>query len=111
MNNSDKKALKLVFTIVEHGKSESIFELLEENNIKFHFLCQGMGTAPSNFRQMLGLDDSSKDIVAFVSELEKANNLIEKISESYHQSGILFSINLSSVGGINAFNILKGDLA
>ncbi len=102
------ESLKLIGIIVRHGRSKEITDILEKHNIKIHFMCQGVGTAPTQLRQLLGLDDTEKDVLFFVCPFNKSMDVIKNIENDYYDKGILFSINLTSVGGQNALNILKG---
>ena len=47
--------IRLLVTIVEHGKGERITNLANARHVHFNFILHGRGTASSDILDMLGL--------------------------------------------------------
>ena len=62
-NRSDIKKLVLYTIIVPRGQGENIIRLLKANKSSAQFVQFGEGTASNAIRDILGVEDTKKDIV------------------------------------------------
>ena len=53
--------IRLLVTIVEHGKGERITNLANARHVHFNFILHGRGTASSDILDMLGLGDVAQE--------------------------------------------------
>ena len=102
-------SFKLLTAIVEHERAEEITELLGGFGINFNIVFHGKGTANSELMELLGLGDSSKEIVVAVIETEKIPAVLQKIYDAYRAPGVVFTIRLNSIGGRRIIGLLRGE--
>ncbi|MDR2553371.1 MAG: hypothetical protein LBD31_09440 [Treponema sp.] len=93
--------LQFVIFIIEWKASRYITEVFEENNVRFHFICKGRGTASSEVLDLLGIGVSEKAVVFCLEQDVMAPLLIKEVSRSlglYNPgAGIAFTVPLSGV--------------
>lgn len=105
MSDYLKKAMiKLVVTIVDRGKGDKVTKLYNEENIHFHFICYGEGTATSEILDVLGIGATDKDVVLSMVPGYKVNDLLSKITNKMNLNkagkGIIFTLPLSGISSI-----------
>lgn len=113
MNNKieDLKKLKLLISIVPHGKKEIITDLLENYDVNFSYSVRGKGTASEDLIEMLGFNDDYRDIIFSFIRAEKAGDAIlaleDKFTKFKNHKSIAFTIPLSSVIGMQTYLFLS----
>ncbi|MBQ3135270.1 MAG: P-II family nitrogen regulator [Oscillospiraceae bacterium] len=96
-------AIHLVITVVDRGRSEKVVSVCTEAGIPLHSVSLGHGTARTEMLDLLGLGETSKDIVfSFAPEYAVnplLNQLADRLKMRYPGKGIAFALPLSSVSG------------
>ena len=90
---------KLLVSIVPHDSGEFISDAAKSAGAGGGTIIMGRGTASNGVLQLLGLGDSSKDIVYIILDDEKCETVkaaIVAASESKKHFGVLFTINVGS---------------
>ena len=90
---------KLLVSIVPHDSGELISNAAKSAGAGGGTIAMGRGTASNGVLQLLGLGDTSKDIVYIILEKEKCENVkaaIVQASESKKHFGVLFTLNVGS---------------
>ena len=90
---------KLLVSIVPHDSGELISNAAKSAGAGGGTIAMGRGTASNGVLQLLGLGDTSKDIVYIILEEEKCINVkaaIVQASESKKHFGVLFTLNVGS---------------
>jgi hypothetical protein len=102
---ADKKpvVLKLLGIIVDRTWTQKVADILKEEQVRFHFITLGEGTAGSDIMALLGLNSVDKSLIcSFVPNFE-SSRVLRLISERIHLSkpgrGIAFTSPLSGISG------------
>ena len=106
------KKLKLLFTVVDRPKAESYMDVLSQFEVNYQLMTGGLGTATSEFVEMLGLNKQKAVIVSVIREdMTDAimNCLEEKFKTIRNGKGIAFAVPLSSVIGVNNYRFLSNN--
>lgn len=89
---------KLIVSIVPHNSGELITNTAKQAGAGGGTIVMGRGTAQNGLVQLLGLGDTSKDIVYILVASDSAKLVIEKIKETCASKkahfGVLFSIDV-----------------
>ena len=67
--------IHLALTLVQRGFGAQIMDNLTGKGMSLHVQCPGRGTAPSEIMDLIGLDDSAKDVIVSMG-LESAAQLV-----------------------------------
>lgn len=104
MKQIPKGAVKLMITIVEHGRGDTISAFLNKKYPQTSFLAMGVGTAGSELMTLLGLDSADKDVVISVANAATLpammNELTGKRFIKSAGTGIAFTLRLNGIGGL-----------
>ena len=106
------KKLKLLFTVVDRNKAEFYMDVLSQFEVNYQLMTGGLGTATSEFVEMLGLNKQKAVIVSVIREdMTDAimNCLEEKFKTIKKGKGIAFAVPLSSVIGVNNYRFLSNN--
>ena len=106
------KKLKLLFTVVDRPKAEFYMDVLSQFEVNYQLMTGGLGTATSEFVEMLGLNKRKAVIVSVIREdMTDAimNCLEEKFKTIRNGKGIAFAVPLSSVIGVNNYRFLSNN--
>lgn len=99
-----KAMIRIVVTIVDRGKGDKVTQIYNEDNIHFHFICHGEGTATSEVLDVLGIGETDKDVVLSMVPACKVPDLLSKITDKMYLhkagKGIIFSLPVSGIGSI-----------
>lgn len=113
MNKKEKnlKKLKILVSIVPHGKKEIITDLLENFDVTFSFSTIGNGTSTNDFQDLLGLHNNNRDVIFSIIKENKVKDAILALEDKfkkfkYHQS-IAFSIPIASIIGMQNYLFLS----
>ena len=88
---------KLLVSIVPHDSGELITNTAKSAGAAGGTIAMGRGTASNGVLQLLGLGDTSKDIVYIILEEEKCSTIKEALitaTESKKHFGVLFTLNV-----------------
>lgn len=98
--------IRLLVTIVEHGKGERIANIANENHVHFNLILHGRGTASSDILDMLGLGSIEKDVVISALPRSRVRQILHVISERMllrrPGTGVAFSLPLSGINELIA---------
>lgn len=106
---------KLLVSIVPHDSGELISNAAKTAGAGGGTIAMGRGTASNGVLQLLGLGDSSKDIVYIILEEDKFDSVrtaIISASESKKNFGVLFSLevgNFVKAGNVNTADTNKNN--
>jgi hypothetical protein len=93
--------LKFVIFIIDWKASRYITEIFEEQNVRFHFICKGKGTASSEILDLLGIGASDKAVIVCLEQDVMTSFLIKEVTIGLglHNpgAGIAFAIPLSGI--------------
>ena len=106
------KKLKLLFTVVDRPKAEFYMDVLSQFEVNYQLMNGGLGTATSEFVEMLGLNKQKAVIISVIREdMTDAimNCLEEKFTTIKNGKGIAFAVPLSSVIGVNNYRFLSNN--
>ncbi len=104
--------LKLLATIVDRGKGQSVADLMKKEGALFHTIMLGKGTARKAVLNYLGLGETEKDVVVSTIPVDGGLHALRKLMQAMRLDapgrGIAFTIPLSSVGGSKTLSYLSG---
>ena len=106
------KKLKLLFTVVDRPKAEFYMDVLSQFEVNYQLMNSGLGTATSEFVEMLGLNKQKAVIISVIREDMTdtiMNCLEEKFKTIKKGKGIAFAVPLSSVIGVNNYRFLSNN--
>ena len=91
---------KLIVSIVPHNSGELVTNVARQAGANGGTIFMGRGTAQNNIIQLLGLGDTSKDIVYVLVEDKDLKNvvckIIEECSKKKSHFGVLFTLDVSA---------------
>lgn len=106
------KKLKLLFTVVDRSKAEFYVDFISQYEVNCQMVLSGMGTATSQFVDMLGLNLHKAVILSVVRE-DQVDALLNKIEEKFvtikNGKGVAFAVPLSSVIGVNLYQFMSNN--
>lgn len=110
----DTKKLLLFVTIVNRGQGNFVLKLFESEGANAQFVQYGEGTAQKEIRDILGIEDNSKEvIISLISEdkIESAKKELEAFFKIRKRNrGIGFSIPMTSLIGMKLYQFLVDTL-
>jgi len=93
--------LKMVFFIVDWNRVNIISNVCEEEQVRFHFICAGKGTASSELLDLLGIGAGDKAVILCVEQEILVPVLLREVQKKlgFHSpgAGIAFTIPLSGI--------------
>ncbi|MBR1638549.1 MAG: transcriptional regulator [Treponema sp.] len=102
---------KLLISIVPHNCGEFITDTAKKAGAGGGTIAMGRGTATNGILQLLGLGDSSKDIVYIILDNDKYPSVKDeliKASENKKNFGVLFSLKVGDFVKAGSKEIIKG---
>ena len=97
----DIPRLKMVFFIVDWNKSHEITKVCEEENVRFHFIFKGKGTASSEILNLLGIGSGDKAVIVCLEQKIMIPVLLKEVQKKLGfyvpGAGIAFTIPLSGI--------------
>ena len=106
------KKLKLLFTVVDRPKAEFYMDVLSQFEVNYQIVTGGLGTATSEFVDMLGLNKHKAVIISVIRE-DLTDTIIKCLEEKFatikNGKGIAFAVPLSSVIGVNNYRFLSNN--
>ena len=102
-DNIAPKGLKLLFTIIPHGKKEVFMDLIESFDANAQMCFYAKGTASNDLFNLLGLDNNQRDVIVSVLREDRVGDCIlaieDKLGSLKHGNGIAFAVALESLIG------------
>ncbi|MDR1129230.1 MAG: hypothetical protein LBL20_07955 [Treponema sp.] len=101
--SEDKKipVLRLLVFIIDWAKVRVISSIFEEENVRFHFISKGWGTASSEILDLLGIGSSEKGVILCLEQEVMIPVLLKEVRKKlgFHNPGvgIAFTIPLSGI--------------
>lgn len=96
------------FAIVNHGIGEKVLKIAKQHGTGGGTLVLCEGTIPNKFLNLMGLDETKKELMVTLAPKENEQDIHEKITEKLKLDkkglGILFSADTSGVYGSRLFN-------
>lgn len=112
VNDTAIKKLKLLITVVNRAKGEFYLDVLSQFDVNFQMSVGGMGTATSEFVDMLGLNQQKAVIFSVVRE-DRTEEILHCLEEKFftikNGRGIAFAIPMSSVIGVNLYQFFSNN--
>lgn len=111
-NGADIKKLKLLFTVVDRSKAEFYLDFISQYEVNCQLVVPGMGTATSQFVDMLGLNLHKAVVLSVVRE-DRVDELLNKLEDKFvtikNGKGVAFAVPLSSVIGVNLYQFMSNN--
>ncbi len=105
------KKLKLLIVIVNKNKTEFYIDLLQSFEINMQLCMLGEGTATSETRHMLGLEDSERVIIFNLVREDRANEALDVLEEKFRTvrggKGIAYTVPLTGMVGVAIYQFLS----
>lgn len=102
--------LKILIAIVNKGKGNFYYDLIEDFGVNMQLLIDGEGTIPNGVNSLFGITNKERDvIISFIAEdnAKKVLKLLDSKFETVRNGGgIAFVIPISSIIGLTAYQFL-----
>ncbi|MDR2029106.1 MAG: hypothetical protein LBP93_06170 [Treponema sp.] len=93
--------LKCLVFIIDWTKTDVIADIFEQENVRFHFICKGKGTASSEILDLLGIGSTEKAVVICLEQDIMVPVLLKEVSKKLGLNnpgaGIAFTLPLSGI--------------
>ena len=93
--------LKLIFFIVDWHRANVISDVFDEENVRFHFISKGRGTARSEVLDLLGIGADDKAVVMCLEQAVLVPVLLKEVRKKLKNNGpgagIAFTVPLSAI--------------
>ena len=110
-NQDALSSISMFVTIVNKGQSGYILKLFEAEGANAQFVQRGEGTAQKEIRDILGIEDNTKEIVISLIKDEKIESAKKELEAFFKVSkrnrGIGFSIPMTSLIGMKVYQFLS----
>ena len=105
--------LKLLITIVPRPKTEYFMDLIQSFDVNMQFCSAANGTATSEIRSLMGLEESEKTVIFSTVREDKAPKILAKLEEKFatikNGKGIAMTIPLTGVIGVAIYQFLSNN--
>ena len=110
-NGADIKKLKLLVTVVDRNKGEFYLDVISQFDVNCQLILGGVGTAQSEWVELLGLNNNKAVILSVVRE-DRTDAVMDCLEEKraaqrQGQGLVAFAIPMSSVIGVNLYRFLS----
>ena len=109
-NNPEQKKLSMFVTIVNKGQGNFVLKLFESEGANAQFVQHGEGTAQKEIRNILGIEDNSKEIIISLIQNDKIQSASKELEAFFKISkknrGIGFAIPMTSIIGMRIYQFL-----
>lgn len=114
VSQTDIKKLSMFITIVNRGQGNFVLKLFESEGANAQFVQYGEGTAQKEIRDILGIEDNSKEIIISLISQDKIDSAKRELEAFFKVSkrnrGIGFSIPMTSLIGMKFYQFLVDTL-
>lgn len=101
MTHTEKSAIRALVTITSLKLADKAAEIYQEREIPLHYRLNGVGTAPSEILDLLGIGSSDKGILIGMMEKEKADRMLCDLEHGLHFGmpghGFAFTLRLDGI--------------
>ena len=106
--------LVLLITIVQKGKGTFFSDYLQQTfGANLQMAIVGDGTAETSLVEFLGLKDTKRSVIFSVVREDRVDEILAALEERFHSvnrdTGVAFTVPLSSVIGILSYAFLSND--
>lgn len=105
--------LKLLITVVDRTKAEFYMDLIQSFDVNMQFCSAANGTATSEIRSLMGLEESEKTVIFSTVREDKAPKILAKLEEKFatikNGKGIAMTIPLTGVIGVAIYQFLSNN--
>ena len=105
--------LKLLITVVPRRKTEYFMDLIQSFDVNMQFCSTAEGTATSDIRALIGLEDSEKRVIFSIVREDKATGVLAALNEKFatikNAKGIAMTVPLSGVIGVAIYQFLANN--
>ena len=109
-NNENIQKLVVFVTIVNHGLADPVAKLFQNAGSNVQFIERGNGTASKEIRDILGIEDTAKDLIFSIIREDKAKeikpDLLAFFKANKYNKGIGFTIPMTSIIGVKLYQFL-----
>lgn len=109
-NLAAPEKLKILVTIVQRNKADFYMSVLEGFDVNMQSLFYAKGTAPTEIRNMLGINDNGKAVIFSLVREDKIKEIIAAYEDKYFKTkngnGIAFTIPVKSLIGVSIYQFL-----
>lgn len=110
----DLKQLVVFITIVNHGLAGPITKIFQRLGSSAQFIQRGNGTASKEIRDILGIEDTGKDIILAIVKKDNVAEIKPELEAFFKASkynrGVGFSISMTSIIGVKLYQFLADTL-
>ena len=112
--SSAPNRLVLLITIVQKGKGTFFSDFLQQTfGANLQLAIVGNGTAEANLVEFLGLKDSKRSVIFSVVREDRVDEILAALEERFHSvnrdTGVAFTVPLSSIIGLLSYAFLSND--
>ena len=111
---SEVKKLSMFITIVNRGQGNFVIKIFEAEGSNAQFVQHGVGTAQKEIRDILGIEDNSKEVIISLIRNDKIENVKRELEAFFRinkrNRGIGFSIPMTSLIGMKVYQFLTDTL-
>ena len=104
------KKMSMFITIVNRGQGNYITKIFESEGANAQFIQYGEGTARKEVRDILGIEDNTKEIIISLINNEKIEDAKKELEAFFKVSkrnrGIGFSVPMTSLIGMKVYQFL-----
>ena len=108
--NNEIKHLSLFITIVPMGQSTPVIKIMQSVDVAAQFIQIGEGTAQKEIRDVLGIEDNTKEVIFSIIKDEKISEAKIELEAFFKASrrnrGVAFTIPFTSMIGVNLYEFL-----
>ena len=102
--------LKLLVTVVNKGKGNFYYDLIENMGVNLQLILDGEGSAPENIGNLWGYINDERDVIlSFVPE-DSVKKIIKLLDDKFETvrngKGVAFTIPISSIIGVAIYKFL-----
>ena len=112
--SNEIKPLVAYFCIVDYGHAHNIIEIFTKAGSSASFVQLGNGTASKHIRDILGIEENTKEIIVSLIREEKLpealTELTNYLDSSKRNKGIGFSVSLTGLAGVRIYQFLANNL-
>ena len=105
--------LKLLVTVVPRRKTEYFMDLIQSFDVNMQFCSTARGTATSDIRALMGLEDSEKRVIFSVVREDKAPLVLKTLDEKFatikNAKGIAMTVPLTGMIGVALYQFLANN--
>ena len=102
--------LKLLITVVPRRKTEYFMDLIQSFDVNMQLCSTARGTATSDIRALMGLEDSEKRVIFSIVREDMAPRVLKTLEEKFatikNAKGIAMTVPLTGMIGVALYQFL-----